>query len=222
MKKFLICIMCAIMLVSSFACKNSGNETQSPEQTLAPTQTPTQDATQEPDATDEPTAEPVTVIPTDKYLFNEQTGEFEDEHISFVLPEGLTSIATSVAEPVYTYTFLPDNYPENSDSIVYIITPASDESDYSNKTLDELVKELEDGFAAMEMECSIENATLDTVGYGDEYMAIIFNYDITMDGMTMHQILWSITMSDYSINITSTTLGDYTAHLDCVKSVKLK
>lgn len=225
MKKFLICIMCAIMIASSFACKNTGNETQSPEQTSAFTQAPveesTDDVTQDPATTDEPTAEPVTVIPSSEYAFNEQTGEFEDAYISFVLPNGLSTITTSAADPIYTYSFMPDNYPDNSDSIVYIIAPASEEGDYSNKNLDEIVKELEEGFVAMEMECSIENAALDTVEYG-EYNAIIFSYDITISGMTVHQILWSITTNNYSINITSTTLDDFEAHLNCLKSVKIK
>ena len=228
MKKLFIVLMAALIAVSLAAC--TGGTDKNP--TDAPiTEAPATDVpVTEVPATDEPTAEPpaeptaeVTEAPTPEpaYTFDETTRKFEDSYLVFTLPEDITVIAVTNAEPITSYSFCSPSYPANSDNIIYVVAPAAAGNDYSQKTADQILAEIKVGFDALGVEYSITNTNLEAITCSD-HNGIIFSYDISMNGVTLHQMFWSVTTEDNTFNITATTTENVDAQRAFLDAVIIK
>lgn len=216
MKKLLSVLIAALIAVSLTACTGGAEE--------KPTDAPATDvpATEAPD-TPCPTVADVTVAPTAQsaYSFDVETRKFEDGFLSFTLPEDQSAIAVTNAELVTSYSFSSPSYPENTDNIIYIVSPAAEGSDYSQKTEAQILAEIKLSFDALGVEYSIANVSLETITCcGVD--GIIFSYDVSMNGVTLHQMVWSVTTEDMTFNITTTTKEDVDAQRACLDSITIK
>ena len=125
------------------------------------------------------------------------------------------------AEPITSYSFCSPSYPTNSDNIIYVVAPAAAGNDYSQKTADQILAEIKVGFDALGVEYSITNTNLEAITCSD-HNGIIFSYDISMNGVTLHQMFWSVTTEDNTFNITATTTENVDAQRAFLDAVIIK
>lgn len=219
MKKFLrtvSAILLIAMLLSLAACKGKPTETTPEPATDAPvTEAPTEEPTEAPipqpteAPTEEPTEEPAT------YAFDPATRVYSDEYINFTVPEGEANMVDATeqmgAATFERYImFTPNSQSaDGTDNTAYYVLSTS------NVPADQLYAYLsEEQIEAMFLqayqqqfgEIDFNSEKYETVE-AEGYSGIDYSFTVTLNGVELHQRIWSVVVNGKCLNVCYTWPG---------------
>lgn len=191
MKKIIAIVLCALLTLPLAACAGNGKPV-------------------------EPVAEP-TAYPYGKpltYVFNKETLDYSDEYIVMKLPEGFDEIDDMTAPPAASFNSSYIRYVNfkntalQGSAVNYAVTKAE-----SGENLSEMTpKDLETMCEAVFKQLSQAETEIKTVSFGKtaigSFPAVLYEYDVTMMGVTMHQLVKLIQKNDNLITVSYTYTAD--------------
>lgn len=203
MKKIFIILLAAVLVLSVAACTNTPADTETTtENTTNTTEeiTTTEETTEEITTAEETTEEITEQETTEEVTTGEETttaeteendGKYVFEGVSIVLPEGFTVVSSGMTLAVYS------DYPEHSDNISFVSVASDEFSNYTKETLESTYTTL---FG------SIENFTYEAKNE-DGYDLVTVTFDVTYNGVPMHEKSCSYFFSGKSVTISFTSVS---------------
>lgn len=203
MKKIFIILLAAVLVLSVAACTNTPADTETTtENTTNTTEeiTTTEETTEEITTAEETTEEITEQETTEEVTTGEETttaeteendGKYVFEGVSIVLPEGFTVVSSGMTLAVYS------DYPEHSDNISFVSVASDEFSNYTKETLESTYTAL---FG------SIENFTYEAKNE-DGYDLVTVTFDVTYNGVPMHEKSCSYFFSGKSVTISFTSVS---------------
>ena len=203
MKKIFIILLAAVLVLSVAACTNTPADTETTtENTTNTTEeiTTIEETTEEITTAEETTEEITEQETTEEVTTGEETttaeteendGKYVFEGVSIVLPEGFTVVSSGMTLAVYS------DYPEHSDNISFVSVASDEFSNYTKETLESTYTAL---FG------SIENFTYEAKNE-DGYNLVTVTFDVTYNGVPMHEKSCSYFFSGKSVTISFTSVS---------------
>lgn len=203
MKKIFIILLAAVLVLSVAACTNTPADTETTtENTINTTEeiTTTEETTEEITTAEETTEEITEQETTEEVTTGEETttaeteendGKYVFEGVSIVLPEGFTVVSSGMTLAVYS------DYPEHSDNISFASVASDEFSNYTKETLESTYTAL---FG------SIENFAYEAKNE-DGYNLVTVTFDVTYNGVPMHEKSCSYFFSGKSVTISFTSVS---------------
>lgn len=210
MKKTIIILLAAALVFSIAACTTNPTDTETT--TAETTEETTAEETTTEETTDEITTEEVTEETTEEVTTDEATeevttdettedttaadtaaddGKYVFEGVSIVLPEGFSVVSSGMTLAVYS------DYPEHSDNISFVSAASDEFSNYTKETLESTYTTL---FG------SIENFTYEAKNE-DGYDLVTVAFDVTYNGVPMHEKSCTYFFSGKSVTISFTSVS---------------
>ena len=203
MKKIFIILLATVLVLSVAACTNTPADTETTtENTTNTTEeiTTTEETTEEITTAEETTEEITEQETTEEVTTGEETttaeteendGKYVFEGVSIVLPEGFTVVSSGMTLAVYS------DYPEHSDNISFVSVASDEFSNYTKEALESTYTAL---FG------SIENFTYEAKNE-DGYDLVTVTFDVTYNGVPMHEKSCSYFFSGKSVTISFTSVS---------------
>lgn len=199
MKKIIAIILCAFMALPLLAC---GGEVEPAEPTPVPDEQETDTPADEP--TEKPAEQPF-------YAFDENTLEYSDDYLEFILPEGYSVIKDTTADYNGAYErFMSFTSPDpalQANSVNYNVSGPAAEGEKT--PLEEMTKEYLEVLFKSQLEQAFQTEVqIDTVNYEftslESCPAIIYEYTLHVKDSVVNQIVVMIEEGDMGLSITYT------------------